>query len=469
MRMVTRIVSILSVCMLLSGIVHAQDFQTTHASDNVLLISNDKSGENQVVITSERGLVVFNTFWAQNVAEEFKQAIAKALQRDDFAYTINTVDRLDMFGGNAAYEGTEIIGQRAFEDKFRGKKEEVDGEVRRLINMWQRKVGFSEERLKTLEAGSEAAAEEQSWANTCRQRAEDLTDNYSLVLPDVVYDDTLTVNLGNINLKLIWLGKAGNYNGMTIAVVPEEKVAIISGFIINPQHFAPYPYNDYAPLDVPRWISVLEEVLEGDNAVETVICGMGEIWPRERAHFYLDYIRGLWNAIRKADAEGKSLAEIQDQLSLDNDFAFVKDLQAYKDGGDDWFRPQHRMHIKVWYLQNKNLASEIIRNAAPDSVLAALAGIRDVRDSGGDVYFDEDAINGLGYYFMNSGKMPEAVDVLKLNTEAFPESANAYDSLAEAYMKSGDKENAIKNYKKSLALNPENENAKSMLEQLENI
>jgi tetratricopeptide (TPR) repeat protein len=196
---------------------------------------------------------------------------------------------------------------------------------------------------------------------------------------------------------------------------------------------------------------------------------MGEVWPRERAHFYLEYIRGLWNAIRTADTEKKSLAEIQDRLSFEKDFAFVKNLQAYKDHGDDWFRPQHRMHVRVWYLQNKNLASEIIKRAGSDSVSASLTKIRELRDSGGDVYFDESSINGLGYYFMNTGKMPEAIEVLGLNVEVFPESANTYDSLAEAYMKNGDNENAIKNYKKSLALNPDNENARTMLEQLENI
>ena len=51
--------------------------------------------------------------------------------------------------------------------------------------------------------------------------------------------------------------------------------------------------------------------------------------------------------------------------------------------------------------------------------------------------------------------------------EVCPESSNAYDSFAEAYMKHGDTKLAIKNYKKSLALNPENENAVKMLKELE--
>jgi cytochrome c-type biogenesis protein CcmH/NrfG len=49
---------------------------------------------------------------------------------------------------------------------------------------------------------------------------------------------------------------------------------------------------------------------------------------------------------------------------------------------------------------------------------------------------------------------------------AYPESANTYDSLGEAYMIHGDKELAIKNYKKSLGLDSSNKNALEKLEQL---
>ena len=64
-------------------------------------------------------------------------------------------------------------------------------------------------------------------------------------------------------------------------------------------------------------------------------------------------------------------------------------------------------------------------------------------------------------------KFADAVEVFRLNVEVFPESFNVYDSYAEALMKSGDIENAILNYNKSLELNPENNNAREMLQTLE--
>jgi tetratricopeptide (TPR) repeat protein len=432
-----------------------------------MIITDSKLGECQTVIKSEKGLVVFNSFWSEIISNQFKEAIAEKSGRNDFAYVIDAVDRLDMFGGNAAYKGAEIIGHKNFLDKYKGKEAEVAAEIKQLIDMWRWKEGVSRERLAGYEKGSKEAAGEERWMNTCQARAEQLEQGFSLVLPTKTFDDRMTLNLGNITLKLIWFGKEGNYDGMTVAVVPEEKVAIISGFIMHPQHLAPYPFDRYADLDIPRWIAVLEELLEGKEAVEKVLCGMGgDLWTRERAQSHLEYIRRLWNAVRQADAAGKKLAEIQDQFSLDKDFAFVKEMETYKERGDDWIRPQHLMHVKVFFLQGKNLASEIIKRGGVDSLAASLAKIRELREKKADIYFDEEYINGFGYYLIGQGKMPEALEVMKLNAEVFPESANAYDSMAEAFMKNGNKEEAIKNYEKSLALNPGNENAKTMLNEL---
>ncbi|UCE06171.1 MAG: tetratricopeptide repeat protein [bacterium] len=455
---------VLSFCFRL---IYAQNFQIREISDKIFIVIDLEGGENQLVIKSENGLIVFNTFWSEITAQKYKKEIAKAFNRDDFVYTINMVDRLDMLGGNAAYQETKIISHDSFLEKYKSKEKDVDAEIKRLIEMWRRKEDVSRKRLEKHEKGSETAINEERWMNTCKQRANELEDGFSLVLPTVFYNDRMTLNLGDITLKLIWFGKAGNYNGMTVVVIPGEKIAIIPGFILHSHHLAPHPHNVYAELDVPRWISVLEEILEGENAVERVICDISDVWSRERAHTHLEYIRRLWNSVKIAEADGKDLNEIQDQFSLDNDFSFVKEIQVYKDGGDEWVRPQHQSHVRLFFLQHKNLASEIIKKGGIDSLQASLARIRKLRDNGSDIYFDEASINGMGYYLMNSGKISEAIEIFKLNVELFPESFNVYDSLGEAYMKSGDNQKAIKNYQKSLEINPENNNAKEMLKELQ--
>jgi len=76
----------------------------------------------------------------------------------------------------------------------------------------------------------------------------------------------------------------------------------------------------------------------------------------------------------------------------------------------------------------------------------------------------EGFINGLGYYLVSQKKMKEAIDVFKLNVAAYPKSGNTYDSLAEAYMNSGDKTRAIEFYRMALEVEPNYGNAKAAAE-----
>jgi CubicO group peptidase (beta-lactamase class C family) len=89
------------------------------------------------------------------------------------------------------------------------------------------------------------------------------------------------------------------------------------------------------------------------------------------------------------------------------------------------------------------------------------------KDTPQNVAVGEDRLNNLGYALVRQGNLPAAIALLKLNVEFYPNSWNTYDSLAEAYMNSGEKELAIANYKKSLELNPQNANGREMLKKLE--
>jgi 3-oxoadipate enol-lactonase len=81
--------------------------------------------------------------------------------------------------------------------------------------------------------------------------------------------------------------------------------------------------------------------------------------------------------------------------------------------------------------------------------------------------FSEAEMNQLGYYYLQQDKTKEAVRLFTLNTISYPDSWNVYDSLGEALLKEGNKSLAEKNYRKSLELNPENENAINVLNSIQ--
>ncbi|HET6995093.1 MAG TPA: DUF2911 domain-containing protein [Chitinophagaceae bacterium] len=67
---------------------------------------------------------------------------------------------------------------------------------------------------------------------------------------------------------------------------------------------------------------------------------------------------------------------------------------------------------------------------------------------------NENELNLYGYNLLNAGQHDKAIEIFILNTKRFPNSANTFDSLGEAYATKGDKKNAIASFKKSLSMNP---------------
>ena len=79
----------------------------------------------------------------------------------------------------------------------------------------------------------------------------------------------------------------------------------------------------------------------------------------------------------------------------------------------------------------------------------------------------ENDLNELGFILLKQERKKDAIEIFKLNLYIYPDSANAYDSIAEAYEAVGDFDLAIKNFKKCLELNPKNDYAAERIKILE--
>ena len=75
----------------------------------------------------------------------------------------------------------------------------------------------------------------------------------------------------------------------------------------------------------------------------------------------------------------------------------------------------------------------------------------------------EAEINSFGYILMKSKKLNDALTIFSLNTKFYPTGFNTYDSLGECLFLLNKKDRGLKAYRKSLELNPKNDNAKKIL------
>ncbi|HUK12812.1 MAG TPA: hypothetical protein VLW17_05875 [Thermoanaerobaculaceae bacterium] len=119
------------------------------------------------------------------------------------------------------------------------------------------------------------------------------------------------------------------------------------------------------------------------------------------------------------------------------------------------------------YAPQPGVAAAVRESLAKGDFDAARAAIRSFRADSRNAYASvERDLNDLGYELMGHKQLDRAIAVFKLAVEAYPDSANAYDSLGEAYANAGQRDLAIANYSKSLQLDPANGNAARMLERL---
>jgi dienelactone hydrolase len=148
---------------------------------------------------------------------------------------------------------------------------------------------------------------------------------------------------------------------------------------------------------------------------------------------------------------------------------------GFKDGkhGTEIFGPHPELpkQIVAWYedtlvrrvadpsagvTPKRTPAREFWRNAEhPKTVVDAVKIFHDARAADPRaVLFPEVVLNLLGYQHLQQHRTKEAVELFKLNTEAYPASANTYDSLGDAYVADGQSDLALQASQKAIEMLP---------------
>jgi CubicO group peptidase (beta-lactamase class C family) len=129
------------------------------------------------------------------------------------------------------------------------------------------------------------------------------------------------------------------------------------------------------------------------------------------------------------------------------------------------------LNLERYNSQPRLMLKAILKSDA-ETVLSAYRQRRDQStttknpQAGNNLSLTENEMNRLGYQLLRLKRIKDAIAVFTQNTVDFPQAFNTWDSLAEGYLIDGDKESAIKYYKKSLELNSDNANAVQKLKEL---
>ncbi|CAN5567833.1 hypothetical protein BH10BAC5_BH10BAC5_12980 [soil metagenome] len=207
------------------------------------------------------------------------------------------------------------------------------------------------------------------------------------------------------------------------------------------------------------------------NSVEVAYTGMltdGKIFDSSIGKDPIEFTLGNGMVIKGWD-EGIALMSIGDKyrLIIPSDLAYGE-----RTIGDGLIPANSTLIFDVELISvstpKKSLSDELLGIIFEKGIKEGIKKYQDIKKNHSKEYnMKEVQLNTLGYTLLQGKRVKDAIEILKLNVAAFPSSANVYDSLGEAYLADNNKDQAILNYKKSLAMDPRNENAKKVLEDLQ--
>ena len=114
-----------------------------------------------------------------------------------------------------------------------------------------------------------------------------------------------------------------------------------------------------------------------------------------------------------------------------------------------------------------SIARKLLTTIDAKGIDAALADYEQLRTTAGTRYdFAESELNGLGYTLLERGRHADAIRIFEINVRQFPASSNAFDSLGEAFYRSGRRGEAAQAYARAVELDPGNVSAREKLSKL---
>jgi glyoxylase-like metal-dependent hydrolase (beta-lactamase superfamily II) len=418
-----------------------------------------------VAIGTAKGILVIDTLGFPEVDRELRRVIARELGRDDFAYLINTHEHGDHTGGNVVYADCTIVGHELVAAGMVRSPEDRE----RILGWYAENLPKTEAELAALTADAPERAKLEEGLIRDKLSLAHLQAVHDPVPPTLTFNDRLVLDLGDTTVELFYIG--GMHTASDIAVLVPEHGLLLTGDTMadtwltdTPGCLASFSARAGVRHDFPLWLENWNHLLSRRDEVHTLLPGHwnGELsW--DGAEERVRYVETLWNEANRQVEAGGRLEDFLQAYRLTERFPHLAEAKGFA----EWTNAG--TILEMWACTTNQLSGaqalfDLIESGADE---VAIDQVLDQKNADNPThYFIEADVNRLGYRFLQTERPEQAVQLFRINAKLFPESWNCYDSLGEGLLAVGDQEGAVVMYKKSLELNPENQNGKEMLEKI---
>ena len=276
-----------------------------------------------------------------------------------------------------------------------------------------------------------------------------------LELPLILLDNELSLRFNGEDIRII--PAPGHTQGDMVVHFIDSGVIHMGDLLFSdtfPVVFPAYGGN------VTQYLETLERLIGLFPADVKYVAGHGRDYSLDELKAYYHMAVSTVDLIRQGMADGKNSQQMVEGNLL-------KDWEK-------WSSPQ--VNSGTWITQvyeslsgqpRRSISEPLTHTIMESGIEAAIEQFHALKKDQPDSYdFGENQLNLLGYQLLWREMTGAAIEVHKLNTQTYPDSANPYDSLGEAYMANGDRELAIQSYEKALEINPGMPSAIEALERL---
>ncbi len=378
----------------------------------------------------------------------------REFDRNNFACVVNTHWHWDHFNGNQAFSDIKIYGHKNIIPAMR----EFEQGLSSFVKQRRDRTTAWKETLKNAKPGSEQALTALGWIYAHTRFIDEFKKRFTVTYPNELFEDKKIIDMGDLHLHLIHLPAFHSDNDVLV-YIPEEKL-LLSGDTFYSEYFPQIKHS--AVQYIPKWINILEELLNGPDRVEKIIPGHKSQMSGQELYKLYKYIKDLKEGVPDSKKRGFTLEQTKEAYSIESKFNYLSSFPFYST-----CKNQHEKNIQNIWLADKLSSIEVMKQLAGNKdISSAVEDFKQNYLNYHQYYLDESEFINFGYKLIMFGKNRDAIEIITLVTEKYPESWNAFDSLGEAYESMGEKEQSIKCYQKSISLNPDNKNAEEMLQKL---
>jgi glyoxylase-like metal-dependent hydrolase (beta-lactamase superfamily II) len=273
-----------------------------------------------VALATEKGIVVIETSLIRSHDSRIRQVIEKEFGHKDFKYLINTHYHHDHTGGNQIYSDATIV---AHKNLLSGMKEELTGDgLVKLVDKFKGMLKEREEAIQQVKPDSKDYHFLREFIICLKLAIEELQDGFIPTYPSVMFEKSLTLDMGDMTVELYSIG--GMHTDSDIVIfVPEEGLVAIGD--VAPDQMLPYIRKDLES-DFSVTLENWGRIVNSPSEIKYVNMAHSDMFLSvETFKEQYRYFRTLWDGLVEMYQQGLTIEDAEKKYTVEEDFPYFKD------------------------------------------------------------------------------------------------------------------------------------------------